>query len=109
MEIERFELQNMLNSAAQLAVKLDRIENGKEKAYISENQARKRYGEGTVTRWIKEGLIKFTQDGTSTSPKRFSVYQLELLAKSSNRSTYLPVKERREMLSKALIQNEVNI
>jgi hypothetical protein len=58
------------------------------KAYISLNEAYNKYGEGTVDRWCREGLIKKIKDGEGTSPVRISRVELESAAKASNRCAW---------------------
>ena len=65
------------------AVKYDLI-----KPYLSMNEAYKKYGRGTVDRWIAEGLINPIKDGTGTSKRRIERKQIELLAAMSNRSSW---------------------
>ncbi|UOE47841.1 hypothetical protein MTO98_25865 [Mucilaginibacter sp. SMC90] len=54
---------------------------------ISKTSAYHLYGRSNVDRWISEGLIKI-------SGKKLDRAQLEAIAASSNRMTYLPVAER---------------
>jgi len=89
------QLNKMLTDASELAAEKVIIKMGLGKPFISQNQAWKVYGRRTVERWIEEGLIEPTKDGTSTSNIRLDRMQLETLSKTSNRHTYLSVAERK--------------
>ena len=66
------------------------------KPYISKREAYKLYGRAIVDRWIKEGLIKEIKDGENSSTVRIDRIQIEIIAKSSNRSSFLTTEERRK-------------
>lgn len=89
MEIEKYELQRMLNDAAEFGAKKALMDLGLSKPFLSLNRACKVYGNGRVNRWIKEGLIQKHKDGNTTSTIRLDRMQLDILARSSNRNTYL--------------------
>jgi hypothetical protein len=91
--MEPFEIQRMIDDAVDQAILRYRFEIGEEKRYISENKAVKLRGT-IVRRWIKEGLLKYVQDG-ERSMKRIDRYELEKLVKQANRISYLTVKERK--------------
>jgi hypothetical protein len=91
---EDFELRALIVDAMEIAKIGTRIAEDKEHSFISERQAFKLFGSGFVQRWTKEGLITPIKDGNASSKKRYNRMELEVLAKTSNRSTYLPVKER---------------
>ncbi len=95
MEIN-FELMNLLRDTAELAVKQYRIEKGEESSFISQREAYRLFGTGVVKRWVQEGLIKRKKDGSATSTVRYDRMELELLARSSNRITYLDSEERKK-------------
>lgn len=98
MQIEPHELDLMLQNAAEMGAKKALLELGLAKPFLSLSQAQKVYGK-RVHRWIKEGLINKVKDGDATSTVRLDRIQLDNLAKSSNRNTYMNTSE---MLSKAL-------
>ncbi len=54
---------------------------------LSKSEASKIYGRSNVDRWLTERLIKI-------SNKKFDRLQVEAIAASSNRMTYLPVADR---------------
>lgn len=89
MEIELYQLTNLLNDAADLAVTKALVDLGKLPSFISRREAYRRYGEGVVKRWIEEGLIEVHKDGENTATCRLSVVRLEALSKANNRLTYL--------------------
>lgn len=94
MEIEIFELRNLLKDAAELGATKALISVGQIPEMISQTDAYKLYGESVVKRWVREGLVKRHKDGDATSKVRYSRIDLDLLARSNNRATYLPTKER---------------
>ena len=63
--------------------------------FISLAAANRKYGEGTVERWAQEGLIDIIQDGPGSNC-RIDRLQIEAVAKTANRNTYLTVKERNQ-------------
>jgi len=54
---------------------------------ISKSQAYRQYGRSDIDRWLNEGLLHLTN-------KLFDSAELERVAASSNRITYLPVADR---------------
>jgi hypothetical protein len=64
------------------------------KPYLTEREAKRKYGPTIVNRWIKESLVKVIKDGDGTASKRIDRLQIEAVAKSANRSTFLTTKER---------------
>jgi hypothetical protein len=93
MEIEKYELQRMLNDAAEFGAKKALLDLGLSKPFLSFREASNVYGSGRVNRWIKEGLIQKYKDGDTSSTIRLDRMQLDILARSSNRNTYLSQKE----------------
>lgn len=63
--------------------------------FISLAAANRKYGESTVERWAQEGLIDIIQDGPGSN-YRIDRLQIEAVAKTANRNTYLTVKERNQ-------------
>lgn len=57
---------------------------------LSKAQAQKRYGRANVDRWLSEGLIELIG-------KKLSTEQLAAVAAKSNRLTYKPVVERKQI------------
>ncbi|MBT2560109.1 hypothetical protein J7E50_02590 [Pedobacter sp. ISL-68] len=83
-------LKNAASDGAQKALS----QNGVLSQYLTKAQAYRLYGRSDVDRWISEGLINMaTQDGKPIK-KCIEYQQLEAVAASSNRITYLPVAER---------------
>jgi len=87
MEIQSFELRQMLIDAAEVAVLKYRIETSQEKAYLKKAEAYRTYGRSTVDGWIKQGLIQQFKDGSGkTATVRLDKVELVILSKTSNRS-----------------------
>ena len=61
---------------------------------ITKAEAYRLYGRNNVDRWLSEGLIAFNSVSSSISKRTFDRQQLESIAESCNRCTYLPVAER---------------
>jgi hypothetical protein len=93
MEIELFELRRLLTDAVELGAKKALQEAGILKPYLKKYRL---YGRGIVDRWIEEGLIKIRKDGNQSAAWRLDRIELEIVAKSLNRHTYLSVGERRK-------------
>lgn len=98
MEIEFNELRQLLKDAAELGSLKTLIAVGNIPEMISQREAYKLYGEGTVKRWVKEGLVKRHKDGDATSKVRYSRIELDTLNRANNRRTYLSTKERNSIL-----------
>lgn len=96
MEIELFELRRLLTDAVELGAKKALQEAGILKPYLKKSEAYRLYGRGIVDRWIEEGLIKIRKDGNQSAAWRLDRIELEIVAKSLNRHTYLSVEERRK-------------
>ena len=58
------------------------------KPYLSLREAYETYGEGTVDRWLREGLIHKIKDGEGNSPVRISRLEIEATAQTSNRAEW---------------------
>lgn len=94
MQIDLFELKNLLSDAAEVATVKTLIEVGKLSPFLSKREAYRLYGAGLVKRWIEEGLIKVNKDGNNTAKCRLSRVELEELSKANNRITYKSTAER---------------
>lgn len=66
------------------------------KPFLKLSEAQRLYGEATVRRWIREGLINPVKDGDATSTVRIDRLQIEAVSKSANRATYMSLEEMRE-------------
>lgn len=96
MNIELFELKNLIKDAAEVATIKTLIEVGQLPPFLSKREAYKKYGEGVVKRWISEGLIKVQKDGNNTSKCRLDRIELESLSRANNRLTYKTTAERQK-------------
>ena len=96
MNIELYQLTNLLSDAADLAATKVMVTLGKYPETVSRREAYRRYGEGVVKRWIQEGLIEVKKDGDNTSKCRLDLVRLEALSKANNRVTYLSTAERQK-------------
>jgi hypothetical protein len=89
------ELFWLLKEAAELGAQKALIEADLLRPYISLAAANRKYGGGIVERWIQERLIEIIQDGPGSN-YRIDRIQIEAVAKTANRHTYLNVQERSE-------------
>ena len=88
------EYRNALIDAAELGAKKALEKIGKLEPYLKLNEAKKTYGPAIVERWIKEGLIDLIKDGSNNASVRIDRIQIETVAKTCNRATYLTTQER---------------
>ncbi|MCT1526973.1 hypothetical protein [Sphingobacterium hotanense] len=61
---------------------------------ISFSEAYMQHGRDAIKRWIKEGLLQPVDPPIGKRSKMLNRKQLDAVAASSNRVTYLPVRER---------------
>lgn len=86
--IDILQLKQM-QAIIEVAVSKIAVECGLRKPYLSLNQAYKKYGRKTVNRWADEKLISIIKDGTGTSKCRIKREEIELVAATSNRASWL--------------------
>lgn len=96
------EFISLLMEAAELGAKKALIDADLLRPYISMSAANRKYGESTVERWFQEGLIDLIQDGPNSN-YRIDRIQIEAVAKTANRCSYMTTEER-----KAFINNHHN-
>lgn len=89
------EFRNALIDAAEIGAKKALEEFGLIKPYLKLREAYRLYGEAVVKRWIKEDLIRPIKDGQRTASVRIDRVQIDSLAKSANRASYLTTEERK--------------
>jgi len=98
--LEEKHLKDLLADAVEIGFKkglmTGSVSETKLKPYISKKQASNLYGRAIVDRWIKEGLVKEIKDGDNSSTIRIDRIQLEIIAKSSNRSSFITTEERKK-------------
>lgn len=90
----RIEYINALRDASEMGAMKALEQAGLLKPYLTERAAKKKYGPAVVDRWIRERLVTVIKDGDRTAKKRIDRLQIEAVAKSANRSTYLTTEER---------------
>lgn len=77
-----------LETVAHVASVQTLVSVGYVKPYVSLRESYRLYGEGTVKRWIKEGLIDTIKDGEGNSKIRIGRVQLEAVSKTQNRAEW---------------------
>jgi len=88
------EYRNALIDAAEVGAIKALIEVGALKPYLKLREAQRKYGAAIVNRWIKEGLISPIKDGDWSASVRIDRIQIETVAKTANRASYLTTNER---------------
>lgn len=91
------EYRNALVDAAEVGARKVLIDLGLSKPHMKLREAYRAYGERVVKRWIAEGLVEVKKDGPRNASVRIDRMQLESIAKTCNRATYLSTKEREEL------------
>lgn len=94
MPQSRVEYINALRDASEMGALKALEAAGLIRPYLSEREAKRKYGPAIVARWIQERLITVLKDGDGTASKRIDRLQIEAVAKSANRCTYLTTLER---------------
>ena len=98
--LEEKHLKDLLADAVEIGFKkglmTGSVSEIKLKPYISKKEAYRLYGRAIVDRWIKEKLIKEIKDGDNSSTVRIDRIQIEIIAKSCNRSSFITTEERRK-------------
>ena len=64
------------------------------KPYLKLREANRLYGPAVVKRWIQEGLVTAIKDGDRNASVRISRVEIAAVARTCNRTTYLPMSER---------------
>jgi len=89
------EFLHVLADAAELGAKKALQEAGVIKPFLKLCEAEELYGQANVHRWEKEGLIRFIKDGPRNAGVRIDRIQIDAVAKTCNRATYLSKEERK--------------
>lgn len=95
MEITVGQLSELLANAAEIGAKRALSQLGVIRPYLKKSEAFKQFGRANVERWLKEGLITPRKDGVDSAAWRLDRNELESVAKTSNRHTYLSTDERK--------------
>lgn len=88
------EFRNALIDAAEIGARKALEEMGLSKPYVKLREAQRMYGTAIVNRWIKEQLLTPVKDGNRNASVRINRIELEAVAKTANRATYLTTEER---------------
>ena len=80
IQLEENQLQHMMNTAAEIAVKKVLSEAGLQKKEITKAEAYRRYSRRSVDGWILSGQLKPVIRGSKTM---LVIVELELLAKTN--------------------------
>lgn len=88
------EFRNALIDAAEIGAKKALEIAGLIKPYLKLREAQRLYGTAIVNRWIKEQLLTPVKDGNRNASVRINRIELEAIAKTCNRASYLTTDER---------------
>lgn len=88
------EYRNALIDAAELGARKALEAVGNISPYLKLREAQRIYGFKIVNRWIKENLVRVIKDGNHSSSVRISRIELESVAMTANRASYLTTDER---------------
>jgi len=88
------EFRNALIDAAEIGATKALIHIGQLKPYVKLREAQKMHGTAIVNRWIKEQLLTPIKDGTRNASVRINRIELETIAKTCNRASYLTTEDR---------------
>lgn len=86
--MESKDFQTLLVIAIQVGYKRCLIDLGKEPTYISKREAEKRFGAGTVRRWLADGVVVEHKDGDRNCKCRINHADLITAAATDNRCEY---------------------
>lgn len=106
MQLERYEVVNLMTDAFVNGYENALMDNGLFKLSLTRVEAKKIYGIENLKRWEAEGLISPNKDGNGPARLRYDRKRLEILRLSDNRCTYLTTKERRELRLKSLARDQ---
>jgi len=83
------ELRALMVDAGTVAAKKALTDAGLVKATMSKRAAYKKYGQPTVDRWLKNGLIQPNRDNYGKFSFRLDANELEALSKADNRHRFI--------------------
>jgi len=93
--MEHRELVRLLKNAVTVGAEKALIENVALPEYLGKADAYRLYGRSNVDRWINEKLIHLESSGGKINKQVIKRKQLDSVAETSNRITYLSVAERK--------------
>lgn len=93
--MERRELVRLLKNAAMAGAEKALTENIALPEFLGKAEAYRLYGRSNVDRWVSEELIHLVSSSGRINKKIIRRKQLDAVAASSNRITYLPVANRK--------------
>jgi len=77
-----------LEAAAQVATVQTLVSVGLLTPYVSLRESYRKYGEGLVNQWIKDGMVTKIKDGEGNTKVRISRVQLEAVAQTQSRAEW---------------------
>lgn len=92
--IDMIQYRQDISRAVEIGVERALGKLGLVKTMLSKQDAYRMYGRSNVERWIKERLIHPVKDGDKSAKWRIDRSEIEIVAMTSNRHTYLTTEER---------------
>ena len=91
------EFRNALIDAGEIGANKALQKVGLLRPFLKLREAQRIYGESVVNRWIQEGLLQPVKDGERNSTVRIDRIQIETVAMTSNRASYINTEERKQL------------
>jgi hypothetical protein len=94
------ELAQMLKDAARVASVQALVSAGIISPYMSLSECNRTYGTGTVSGWVRQGLVHKIKDGEGNAKTRISRIEIEAASRMSNRAEWYIAKYESEKTGK---------
>jgi len=82
IELELYELKNILKEMAELGAASFAKQIGVGRDEITQREAYRKFGEANVKKWVADKLVKKIKIGNRTSPVTYSLSELKVIAKT---------------------------
>lgn len=89
IELSPFQLQAMLEQAAELGAIAALTKKGKLKPYLKKSEAFQQFGRVNIEHWIENGLITPRKDGNNSAAWRIERLEVEVISRSNYLLRYL--------------------
>jgi hypothetical protein len=87
--MEEKTFKDMLSDCFEIGLKKGMIVCGQLKPYLKKSEAYKQFGRTKVESWISKGLVTEIKDGDGNSNIRIDRMEIEKVASTSNRASYI--------------------
>ena len=89
IELSPFQLQAMLEQAAELGAIVALVKIGKLRPYLKKSEAFRQFGRTNIEHWIESGLITPRKDGNNSAAWRIERLEVEVISRSIYLLRYL--------------------